>query len=149
MCICFDLAISLLEIKSNRIVTHVGRDVGSRIFITMLFVTVSTGITLLFSNRVLVEEIMAHFYNGTLDIIYNFEEICLWTWKYANNILIRDECELWNKKYHALALTICMYRDTQKNDHPNNTLQRKYNRSPICNLTFSSYHITKGKKTLI
>lgn len=94
MCVCFDLAISLLEIKSNEVVSHVGRDVGSRIFITMLFVVVSTGNTLLFSNRMLVEEIMAHFCNGTLDIIYNIEEICLWTWKYANSILIRDECEL-------------------------------------------------------
>lgn len=67
---------------------------GSRIFITMLFVILSTGNSLLFNKKILVEEIAAHFYNGTLAIIYNFEEICLWIWKYANNILISDECVL-------------------------------------------------------
>lgn len=60
----------------------------------MLSVTVSTGNTLLFNNKRLVEELMAHFYNGTLAIIYNFEEICLWIWEYANNILISEECVL-------------------------------------------------------
>ena len=65
------------------------------------------------------------------------------------NILISEECGLWDGKYHDFALTICVYVQTHRKWLSEQHCPIEIQSKP-CNSTFSSSHIKEeGEKKLI